>query len=160
MIAKHPVVRIEVTDKRIAFRRLLAKQLVTRSGIDIDIKKLHQAIGRELTLQGVNGNKMQGNIRTTWLVFIDESIPGINPAASEAEKIAHVLTHIRTAQAVDNLNLGRFRTVVNSDVRFGVLGALAQCLALNKLIEDEAKALPDGRSEARWKLLAGSVCWV
>ena len=157
MIAKYPAVRIEVTDKRIAFRRLLAKELVLRSGVQVDAKKLHQAIGAQLTLQGINGDALPGNVRTTWIVFVDNTIPGVNASATESERIAHLLKYVRTAQDVDNLNLGRFRFLLNKDVGFGVLAAVAQYAAWIKPIEDEAKADKGGKIEARSRLLAGSV---
>ena len=157
MIAKYPAVRIEVTDKRIAFRRLLAKELVLRSGVHENAKKLHQAIGAQLTLQGINGDVLPGNVRTTWIVFVDRSIPGVSASATEAERIAHLLKYVRTAQDVDNLNLGRFRSLLGADVGFGVLAAAAQYAALTKLIEDESKADKGGKTEARFRLLAGSV---
>ena len=157
MIAKYPAVRIEVTDKRIAFRKLLAKELVLRSGVNVDAKKLHQAIGAQLTLQGINGDILPGNVRTTWIVFVDTTIPGVSATATESERIAHLVRFVRTAQDIDNLNLGRFRSIFGRDMGMGVLAAAAQYAALTKLIEDEVKADKGGKTEARAKLIAGSV---
>jgi hypothetical protein len=157
MLAGHPAMKLEVTDKRINFRRMVAKELIRRSGLALDPKKLSQAVGAELTLQGVSGKVLQGNVRTTWVIFIDDKIPGIDPSLSDAEKMKLLTASIRTAASVEQLNLGRFKTVINSNVRLGILGAIFQYAALVKLLEDEAKADRENKVEVSFRLGAGAL---
>lgn len=161
MIAKRSLVRIELTDKRMAFRKLIAKQLINKSGLAIDPKKLSQAISAELHLQGVSGKKLPGNVRATWIIFIDKVIPGLDPSATEDEKIAHVLKYLRSVESLEGTEqFNKVRTVLNTDVKVGTLALIIQFICFNKLIEDEQNALPEGKLEARWKLRAGflSIC--
>lgn len=156
MIAKRSLVRIELTDKRMAFRKMIAKQLINKSGLAIDPKKLSQAISAELHLQGVSGKKLPGNVRATWIIFIDKVIPGLDPAATEDEKIAHVLKYLRSVESLEGTEqFNKVRTVLSTDVKVGTLALIIQCICFNKLIEDEQRALPEGKLEARWKLRAG-----
>lgn len=156
MIAKRSLVRIELTDKRVEFRKLVAKQLITRSGLAIDPRKLSAAISAELTLQGVTGEIKRHNVRATWIIFVDKVIPGLDPGATEEEKIAHVLRSIRSVATVERTEqFSKVRAMLNSDVKAGTLALIIQCVCFSKLLDDEAKALPAGKLETRWKLTAG-----
>ena len=160
MIAGRSLHRVELTDKRINFRKLVAKQLIARSGLAINPNKLSQAISDELFLQGVDGKKMPGQTRATWIVFVDKVIPGLHPGATEAEKIAHVVRSIRSVESLEikaESQFGKVRTVLSTDVKAGTLALIIQCVCFGKLIEDEAKAQGGGKLEARWKLSAGAI---
>lgn len=155
VIGGHPVMTVELTLKRIDLRRYVAKELIKRSGLHLDLNKVSQAVGAEMTLQGITGKILQGHTKTTWLLFIEDHFPNIDPTLSDAEKIKVITAQIRTLAQFEDLNMGRFKTVVNTNVRMGVLGALAQYAALRKLMEDEAKASKDDKTEAYVRLGAG-----
>lgn len=157
MISKHPVIKIELTDSRLAFRKLIAKEILQRTSLQLDYKQLHQAIGAELTLQGVDGNKLNGHSSTTWLIYLDEQIPFIDQTMSVDDQTKAVLKHLRKAEDLEKLNLGRFRKVFDNDICFGILGALMQYAALTKLMEDEVKADKANKIEARVRLAAGAL---
>lgn len=155
MIAKHPIIKLEITDKRKEFRKLVAKELLQRSGVALDPKKLSSAVGAEMLLQDITGIKKDGNVHTTWLAFVDENIGGMPPNLSDAEQYDWMTKHVRNAAGVEAMNVSKFRRVITKELRFGVIGGLMQYAALTKLVDDEGKALTHNREDAQYRLYAG-----
>lgn len=155
MMAGHPIIKLEITDKRMNFRAMAARELISRSGLALDQKKMSAAVGAELKLQEITGVKLEGSRRTTWLVFIDKEITGMPAGLSDAEQYKWVTAHIRTADAVEKLNTQRFRTLVPKEVRFGMVGLMLQTASLMKLLADDGKALAHTAVDARARLCAG-----
>lgn len=155
MIAKHPIIKLEITDKRKEFRKLVAKELLQRSGVALDPKKLSSAVGAEMLLQDITGIKKDGNVHTTWLAFVDETIGDMPPNLSDAEQYDWMTKHVRNAAGVEAMNVSKFRRVITKELRFGVIGGLMQYAALTKLVDDEGKALAHNHEDAQYRLYAG-----
>lgn len=156
LISGHPIVRVELTGTVGKFRTLVAKELIKATGQSLSANQMKTAVGAELKLQGIQGVVMEGNSKKTFLVMVDKSITGMpDHFTTDKEKCEWVVKNIKTVEAVDNLNLGRWRTVINQNVRFGVVAGILQAVSLTKLIADEDKALASSKTDAQLRMYTG-----
>lgn len=156
LISGHPVVVCEVEGGRKVFRAHLIRELIRSSGQVLDQNQMRRAVAAELRLQQINGVQMEGNTRKRWLVLADaKAIRDMPPGLSPRQRAEWLAKSIRTVQAVETLNLDRWRTVINADVRFGVVAGLLQAASLTKLFADEEKALANESVDAQYRLYAG-----
>lgn len=101
-------------------------------------------------------NRTTGNSKKTFLVMVDKSITGMpDHFTTDKEKCEWVVKNIKTVEAVDDLNLGRWRTVIKQNVRFGVVAGILQAVSLTKLIADEDKALASSKTDAQLRMYTG-----
>ena len=78
------------------------------------------------------------------------------PAGLKPQQRAQWLaSHVKTVEAVEELNLGRWRTVISSKVRFGIVTGILQAASLTKLFADEEKSLANENNDATMRLYAG-----
>ena len=155
LISGHPILKFTITDNRKNVRKLITKEILSAAGVKLNKNKLSSMIGAQLTLLGLDGVKMTGNRTATFLIILDRSMTGMPPGISVDEQYKWAVRKLLTAQNVEDLNIGRFRQVINTDVRFGAVAGILQLASLTKLIDDDAKALDDSKVDARRRLQTG-----
>jgi len=156
LISGHPVVVCEVVGSKKLFRAQLIRELYRTSGQTISENKMKRAVAAELKRQQIHGTSMEGTDKKKWLVLADkEMIKNMPAGLSKEEQAEWLAKSVRTVEAVEELNLGRWRTVINSNVRFGVVAGLMQAVSLTKLMADEEKSLANENVDAKRRLYAG-----
>lgn len=162
--ARQPIVLVEVTGGRKAFRAMLIREMFRLHGQPIDSNKMQFAVAEELRRLKMHGVPLDGTDKKQWLLMIDpaevKSMPkGLGPTA-RAQWLAK---SIRTPEQVEALNLQNFRlkvanasTAIGGGVpmAFGVLGVVANWVALNSTREGEIKAMAHAKGEGLRRVYA------
>jgi hypothetical protein len=156
LISGHPVIVCELTGSRKAFRALLIRQLLRSSGQVINENQMQRAVAAELRRQQIHGAPLDGTTKKRWVMLADQEMianmpRGLSPKA-QADWLAK---SISTVDAVEELNLGRWRSVINLDVRVGIMTAIMQTVCLTKLMADNEKSLASDKTDAASRLYAG-----
>lgn len=156
LIAKQPIVICKISGTREQFKKYLVKQLYEASNQPVDKKALRKAVAIELKREQVRGVMQTGHTTGNWLLLADETaIKGMPPGLSAEGRAEYVAKTLKTFDEIDEMNLGRWRKVISSDVRFGVVTAVIQTIILTKLYEDEAKSLDNEHADGTYRLYAG-----
>ena len=156
LISGHPVVVCDVIGTKGEFRAHLIRQLLQASGQDISKRQMKRAVIAELKRQGIQGVSLEGNTAKRWVLVADKAMiermpSGLSPQA-RADWLAQSL---KTIEEVEALNLHRWRTVINADVRSGLVAGILQALSLTKLFADEEKSMTHDKKDAAGRLHAG-----
>ena len=166
MVSGHPIVKVEVTGGKKAFRAMVIRELTKLSGTPINQRQMERAVAAELRRLEVYGMKLDGTEKRQFLLMVDPDqvarMPrGLKPSA-RAQWLA---SSIRTPEDMEGLNLSSWKTKVGNPASaavkgsvpfiFGTVAALLQYKAYEKLTEDEGKAMAHEHGEATWRLRAG-----
>jgi hypothetical protein len=156
LISKQPVAICRITGTREQFKRYLVKQLYEASGQSADRKELRRAVAIEMKRQQMRGIMQTGHTTGEWYLLADqEGIKNMPAGLSPQERADYYARSLKTVEEVEEMNLGRWRKVISSDVRFGVITAVIQTIILTKLYEDEGKSLENEHADATYRLYAG-----
>ena len=156
LIAKQPVVICRLTGTREQFKKYLVRQLYDASNQPVTKSDLRKAVAIEMQREQLRGVMQTGHTTGEWLLLADEdSIKGMPRGLSPEQRAEYLAKSIKSFDEIDNMNLGRWRKVINSDVRFGVITAVIQTIILTKLYEDEAKSLENEHFDATYRVYAG-----
>ena len=156
LISGHPVVVCNVTGSKKLFRAQLIRALVEASGQVVSENRMQSAVSAELRRQQIHGASMEGSNKRRWIMLADtETIKNMPPGLKPQQRAEWLASHIKTVEAVEQLNLGRWRSVINTKVRFGVVAGIFQAASLTKLFADEEKSMANENTDARMRLYAG-----
>jgi hypothetical protein len=156
LISGHPIVVCDLIGTRKQFRAHLIKQLLQASGQDVSKSQLKRAVSAELDRQRIQGVELEGDTRKRWVLVADKATiermpPGLTPQA-RADWLARSL---KTIEDVESLNLQRWRAVINSEFRSGLITGIFQAVSLTKLFADEEKSLKNDKQDALGRLHVG-----
>ncbi|MFC5476860.1 T6SS effector BTH_I2691 family protein [Massilia suwonensis] len=158
LISGHPIVVCDLVGTKKQFVTLLTKQLIQLSGQPANEEQLRRAVAIELKRQKVHGKQMSGTTKRSWLMIADkEFVSQLPDGLTPQQRHDYLAKSIKTTEAVEALNLGRWRKVISTDVRAGVVTGILQAVCLTKLISDEAKSLKDEKFDASARLYSGMV---
>lgn len=156
LISGHPIVICEISGTKRHFRAHLIKQLLQASGDVISESQMQRAVRAEMKRQQIEGVPLEGSTRKRWVLIADkEMIARIPSGLSPQARADWLARSVKTVEAVEALNLNRWRTVINDKVRSGAIAGLLQLLSLTKLVEDEGKSLAHDKVDASRRLYAG-----
>lgn len=155
LVSGHPVVVCDVIGSKQQFRAHLIRQLIQASGQAVSEKRLQRAVSAELARQRIHGVDLSGSNQTRWLIVADKEMiarmpPGLKPQA-RADWLARSIT---TVDALESLNLNRWRSVINENFRGGVITAILQAFCLSKLFSDAEKSLSHDKIDAHGRMYA------
>jgi hypothetical protein len=157
-------VKVALHGSRKAFRTLLVREVLNAHGDPLNEQLLRKAVDREIKLQQIRGDKLEGQRGAHWIVLLDaEQLRGL-PAGTPESQLAWLRGALRTPQQLQEMRFNNFSHIVNTHVRMGVVSAILQMVCLSLLIEDEANAMAADKTEARWRLraqglaIAATVC--
>ncbi|PKO29951.1 MAG: hypothetical protein CVU34_20335, partial [Betaproteobacteria bacterium HGW-Betaproteobacteria-7] len=159
--ARQPIVRVEVTGSKRAFRAALIREIVRANGQPMAGQALRRAVAAELRRLQVHGVPLGGTDKRYWLLMVNPDQVRDMPANLKPQQRAEwLLRMIWTPERVEALNMRRWeqqvsrvettvRGVVGYSAPFGfaVLGLLANRAAWLSLIEDEKKAMAHVQGE-------------
>lgn len=156
LISGHPVVVCDVVGTRRQFRKYLVRQLLQTSGHVVSEKKMERAVSAELKRQQIYGVPLEGNTRRRFVMVADKEMIARMPSGLSPQESANWLARsAKTMEAVEELNLNRWRIVINNDVRMGVVTGILQAVCLSKLMVDQEKSLSNEKSDATRRYYAG-----
>jgi hypothetical protein len=156
LISGHPVIICDIVGGKKVFRAQLIRELVRASGQTLSANQMKSAVAAELKRQQVHGVPMEGTNKRRWVMLADVEMIRRAPAnLNMKQRAAWLAQSIKTVEAVDALNLSRWRTVINSNVRFGIVAGILQAASLTKLVADEEKSLANDNFDAKSRLYAG-----
>jgi hypothetical protein len=149
VISGHPIAICTIDGTRKQFVALLTKNLIELSGQPVNKALLRKAVKAELKRQQIYGASLEGTTTKRWIMNVDKEklkgMPAVLTAQGQRDWLAR---SIKTTEAIDSLNLNRWRTVINKDVRAGIVGGILQAVCLTKLIQDEEKSLSHDKTGA------------
>lgn len=158
LVSGHPVIFIEVTGSRKEFRKLAIRELLRASGQTVGNKVLGKAVAAELKRQQIRGVRLEGNTRTRFALNLDQlTLKNIPSGLSQQQIANHLASSFRTVEALENINLNRWRSVINQEMGSGIVAAILQTIALTKLLADKEKSLASERGDASARVEAG-IC--
>ncbi|WP_307188096.1 T6SS effector BTH_I2691 family protein [Massilia niastensis] len=156
LISGHPVVVLEITGSKRQFQSYVVKELIRISGQPLGEKKMKKAVAAELRRLEIKGVSLEGTTKRRWALLADkDAIARIASNLSEEQHVAQLVQSTRTVEAIDALNLGRWRSVINQNLGCGIVAGILQTVSLTKLIADEKKSLANEKLDATSRRYAG-----
>jgi len=149
IISGHPIAICTIDGTKKQFIALLTKNLIDLSGQPVNKAALKKAVKIELKRQQIYGVSLEGTSTQRWIMNVDKTklagMPAILTGEGQRDWLAR---SIKTPEAIESLNLNRWRTVINTDVRAGIVGGILQMVCLTKLIQDEKNSLSQNKTDA------------
>ena len=143
----------EIEGSKKQFRQYLIKTMLKTSGQTVSKNQIQKAVADQLKQLQIQGVPIEGSTKKRWFILLDkEVLTSVQTGNNTVQKLSG---SIRTVEQIDNLNLDRWRTVVNNNVRFGIVAGLIQTICLTKTIADEEKALSNEGFDATSRMYAG-----
>ncbi|STQ91585.1 T6SS effector BTH_I2691 family protein [Iodobacter fluviatilis] len=161
---------VTITGNKKEFRSLLIRELIRLSGQSVEKNRIQQAVSQQMRRLQLAGVPMVGQVDKRFLLLIDPSqirnMPANLNSAAQAKWLAGM---IRTPEQLEALNLAGWRSrLSNSHIGQATQGAVARipliaCIiggilqfnAMQKLNEDEGKAMSHEAQEAVYRLGSG-----
>ena len=160
LISGHPIIVCDIVGTKAQFRKYLIRQLLQASGNVVSKRQMERAVLAEMKRQNIHGSTLEGTTRRRFVMAADKEMIARMPRGLTQQQTADCLARsIVTMEAVDELNLNRWRTVINSDVRLGVVAGILQAVTLGKLMADQENSLQDEKSDATKRFYVG-LCTV
>lgn len=160
VISNSHIVPVDVSGSKDAFRKALVRQLIKSTGQQFNGRQLDKAVADEMRRLEVEGVRLEGNSRQRWLLAVNEQTAkqiaadmprGLTPT----QRAQRIVAAIRTPEALEAATSNSaLRTVMNMEVRLGMLTAILQCASLSKAMADESSAMSHESEEVKWKLRA------
>jgi hypothetical protein len=154
------IVPVDVSGSKDAFRKALVRQLLKSTGQTFTGRQLDKAVADEMRRLEVEGVRAEGQTRQRWLLAVNEKtarqlVSEMPPGLSPTERARRIVSAIQTPEALEAAtSRGVLNTVLNMEVRLGVLTAILQGISLSKAMADEDTAMAHETEEVRWKMRA------
>lgn len=162
---------VEVTGSKKAFRTALIRALLNASGEAVNENQMKRAVAAQLKRLQVAGVPLDGTEKKRFLLMVDPQAAAGMPRGTAAERAVWLAAAIRTPEQFEQLKMSHWRarlsnpgagaSLLKGSVPFaaGIVGALLQYNAMQKLGEDDAKAMRHEAQEAMGRLRAGVVAF-
>ncbi|QYF91735.1 hypothetical protein KY495_13095 [Massilia sp. PAMC28688] len=161
LISGHPIVLVEVTGSKKAFRAQIIKELLKASGQSISKSKMNFAVAEELRRLQVQGVPLDGTTKKAWMLPADsEYLRNVPAGLNEGQRAEYLAKSLRKIEQIEAMNLDRWRKVINTDVRFGIVTGILQALCLTKSVEDQEKAMDNEKFDATTRMYLGVTALV
>lgn len=159
---------VEVKGTMGQFRTQLVRELIRASGQPLSKHQVDRAVQQQLKRLKAAGVKLDNRGVSRFLVMVDKQATWFAPTNLSSAKRADLLAKaITTPEDVEKLTMHHWREQIakpfaKGSIPFvtGLLGGLLQYVAVQKLSEDEGKAMSHDATEATWRLRAGTSALV
>lgn len=162
---------VEVTGGKKAFRALLVRELIKSSGQIANQRQLERAVSAELKRLAIAGEKLDGTEKKRFLLMVDpEQVRAMPKGLTAPQRAQWLASSIKSPEQVEELNLSAWRQKVGAPTRdlvsgsvpyiAGLVGAVLQYNAMQKMAEDEGKAMRHEKTEATQRLWAGRAALI
>jgi hypothetical protein len=154
---------VEVKGTKADFRKVLVRELIRSSGQPLTPNQVKAAVNVQLKRLKVAGVNLDASETKRFLIVVDKQAAALVPSNLPAQQRAAALAKaITTPEDLERLTMGHWREqmvkpALKGSIPFvgGLLGALLQYNAMQKLAEDDTKAMSHEAQEATWRLGAG-----
>ncbi|WP_155295273.1 T6SS effector BTH_I2691 family protein [Chromobacterium violaceum] len=156
-------VQVEVTGSKKAFRTRLIKELVKQGGKAMNPREMERAVSAQLRNLQAAGVPLDGTEKKTFTLLLDpKQVRGMPNGLTPSQQAKWLAGSIHTPAQLDNIVMGEWRAALSSAkgaIPFagGLLAAIWQWAALDKLGQDEQGAMSHEAKEASWRLRAGTT---
>lgn len=162
---------VEVEGGKKAFRTALIKALVNASGEVVNENQMKRAVAAQLKRLQVAGVPLEGTEKKRFVLMVDPQAVAGMPQGTAAQRAQWLAAAIRTPEQFENFKLSNWRArlsnpgaggaLLKGSIPFvaGLVGASLQYNAMQKLGEDDTKAMKHEAQEATWRLRAGVVAF-
>ncbi len=156
LVSQKSVAIVEVEGGKKAFRAALIRELLRQHGAKVDIRQMERAVADELRRLEVKGEQVEGTEKKKWFMLVDnESAASVASDARPADKARGLAQSVMTVEAYEAQEMSRWRTVINTDVRVGVVSGIFQAIVVYKLWRDTETAMSHEGGDASWKFVVG-----
>jgi hypothetical protein len=154
--AGKPWAKVALHGSRKAFRKLLVRRVLEIGGTGLSEREIKIAVDKEIKRLEIRGDKLEGQRGAKWIALLDEQqIRGLpKSTVNQADWLQGKLT---SPEALQELGLTRWKNIVNSEARMGMVSGILQIVCFTKLLEDEQNAMAADKTEAKWRLAAGGM---
>ncbi len=162
---------VEVTGGKKAFRAALIKALVNASGEVVNENQMKRAVASQLKRLQVAGVPLEGTEKKRFLLMVDPQAAAGMPQGTAAQRAQWLSAAIRTPEQFENFRMSNWHArlsnpgaggaLLKGGIPFvtGLVGACLQYNAMQKLGEDDTKAMKHEAQEATWRLRAGVMAF-
>lgn len=156
LISGHPIVFIEVTGSRKQFRKLAVRELLRASGQTVNNKVMQKAVDVQLKKLQIRGVRLDGTTKMRFALNMDAvTLRTVPNGLSEQQMATHLASSFRTIDALQDLNLNRWRSVINLETGSTAVGAILQTITLINLLGEKEKSLAHDKENASKRVNAG-----
>jgi len=156
LFSGHPIILCEVIGTRREVQEYLIRQLQYANGRPASQKQLRVSVDLEMRRRQIHGVSMEGTTKQKFIIAIDKEMATNVPRdMSRRQQIDQLAKSLKTMGEIEKLNLERWRTVINQNVRLGLIAGILQFVSLSKLMSDEEKALSHDKADAANRRYAG-----
>lgn len=170
VVSRQPLVQVEITGSKKAFRALLIRQMLNTYDQKISPNQIQRAVSAELRRLQINGVKMDGTEKKKFLLLVDpEHIKRMPLGLAPSARAQWLARSVRTVEQFEEaLGINRWRQLMERGSAVGrtstpfVIGAammVAQWTAIGKLTEDAANSMNHNATEAKNRLWAGYIAF-
>lgn len=156
MAGQAPIVRVTATGSRKAFRAVVIRQLLSLHGGKLDRHAMQRAVSAELRRLQMHGVPMQGAMKKSFFMLADPAVvKGMPQGLSTQQRANWLASSLRTVEQYEATELARWRSVVTTKVRLGVVTAIAQVAVFTKVSSDKEGAMAHEAFDAATRYWAG-----
>ncbi|UJB30812.1 hypothetical protein [Chromobacterium sp. Beijing] len=159
---------VEVTGGKKAFRSMLIRQLTKASGKALNPREMERAVSAQLRRLKAAGVPLDNTEKKRFLLLVDtEQASSLPKGLKTPEQAKWLANSIKTPEELEKINFSNWRSrvgnpavaIAKGSVPYisGLVTGLLQYNAMQKLIEDEGKAMSHEAKEAYGRLRAGVI---
>ena len=149
--SKKPVIRVEVTGGKKAFREALVRQILKAQGAKVrDYHAIHRAVAAEMRRMEVYGVPMRGVETKHWLLMVDpEQVRNLPSGLSRQARAQWLAKSLRTPEQIEALDLQSLNSQIknaesqlkstagyHAPMAFAVVGVIANAVAFSSVNDD------------------------
>lgn len=149
--SKKPVIRVEVTGGKKAFREALVRQILKAQGAKVrDYHAIHRAVAAEMRRMEVYGVPMRGVDTKHWLLMVDpEQVRNLPSGLSRQARAQWLAKSLRTPEQIEALDLQSLNSQIknaesqlkstagyHAPMAFAVVGVIANAVAFSSVNDD------------------------
>ncbi|MBP4049142.1 hypothetical protein J9978_06465 [Chromobacterium violaceum] len=163
MHSRKVFVQVEVTGSKKAFRTRLIKELVKQGGKAMNPREMERAVSAQLRNLQAAGVPLDGTEKKTFTLLLDpKQVRGMPNGLTPSQQAKWLASSIHTPVQLDNIVMGEWRVALSNakgSIPYvsGLMAAIWQWIALDKLGEDAKTAMSHEAEEASWRLDAGKA---
>lgn len=157
---------VEVTGRKKVFRAALIRELRRATGQHSTDRKMEKAVADELRRLKATGTALDGSTKKSFLLMVDpDKLVDLPEGLSKKEQAHWMAKAITTPEDVEALRLSDWRervrnptsAVLKGSIPYitGLVAAVIQYNIMQKLIEDDSKAMGHQKKEATHRMYAG-----
>lgn len=162
---------VELTGGKKAFRAALIRTLIRESGQQVNAHQMQRAVSAKLRQLQLAGVPLEGTDKKKFVLMVDPEAAAGMPKGTASQRATWLAGAIRTPEQFETLKQSHWRARLSNrgagaallksgiPVVTAMVGAVLQYNAMQKLAEDDGKAMKHEATEALSRLHAGVMAF-